>query len=554
VSKEGSAVSREIYYHAIAAEIPRLLGLLDRNAASASYGCFDRHYWNALDTDFPCARCQEAVLTLALLYALKRDDNPYCGNGNILAWIDASLDFWCRIQERGGGFSEMYPHENAIVATAFSSYAVSESLLVLGAGAVGRRARIIGALCRAGDWLMPRVDRVVVNQTAGAAIALHNIYALTGEERYRAAARDKIAAIGRAQDEEGWLPEDGGADIGYLSLAIDYLAKYYDKSRDGRALAILTRAVSFIAPFIDARAPLGGSCGSRSTEYLIPSGFEILSPYCPKARAAARAVRAAMRAGSTVLPSSLDDRYLDCLGYTYLQAYLHATEGGEEQPHGATEGTVRYPRAGVTIIRNRDVHFAHNARKGGTFKAVFPNGRVVDDWGIVAISADGTAYFSAWMNPPVSCGDPGGGDALASTVPFRRVTQRFPRPETYALFRLFLSTLGRSESVSGRFRAFLRKRLMSRDEPRSPFHLERRISFRREGMTVFDRISGTRGIGRIIVGAKATFLYVLSAHYHLSPDLDRPVFSFDIGGGRGETVCVRRDYSFDGSLRRIELE
>lgn len=546
-------MSKDIYYESILQEIPRLLGLCDRNAASSTFGCFDRHYWNALDADFPCARYQEAVLTVSLLHALKRDDNPYFKNENILGWINASLEFWSSIQEGGGGFNEMYPHENAIVATAFSAYAVSESLLVLGEQSIGRHARILDSLRRAGDWLIPRIDGIVVNQTAGSVIALYNIHLLTRDGRYRAAAQDKIAFIEKTQDEEGWFAEDGGADIGYLSLAIDYLAKYYDKSKDERALAILRKALSFIAPFIDPRSMLGGSCGSRNTEYVIPSGFEIMARYCREGRPLARMMRGAIKNKVTVTPSCLDDRYLAYLGYTYLQAYIHASDDDDECGPRDAEGTVHYPHAGITIIRNEKYHFVQNYKKGGTFKIVFSNGRVVDDWGIVLMARGGEKYFSAWMNPNASLKESRDGTMHESATCFQRVTQLFARPDSYALFRIFLCTVGKYEFISGHFRACARRLLMPRKNARTPFSLERRILLGNEGITVFDVVADTRGIQKVLIGAKATFIYVLSTHYHLPFDLDRPVFSYDCEGREETAIRITREYTLAGSLRGIDI-
>ncbi|HOE27230.1 MAG TPA: hypothetical protein PK696_06010 [bacterium] len=546
-------MSKEIYYESILHEIPRLLGLCDRNAASSTYGCFDRHYWNALDADFPCARYQEAVLALSLLHVLKRDDNPYYNNENILGWINAALEFWSSIQERGGGFNEMYPHENAIVAAAFSAYAVSESMLVLGEQSIGMYARILDSLCRAGDWLIPRVDGIVVNQTAGSVIALYNIHLLTRDERYRTAAQDKIDFIGKAQDEEGWFAEDGGADIGYLSLAIDYLAKYYDKSKDERALAILRKAISFIAPFINPNSTLGGSCGSRNTEYVVPSGFEIMARYCPEGRAVARMLRKAIQNGGTVVPSCLDDRYLAYMGYTYLQAYVHACDADDAEASQDADLAVHYPHAGITIRRNTRFHLAHNFMKGGAFKILFPNGRGVDDWGIVLIAADGKRYHSAWVNPRASFKENRDGSLLESETCFRRVTQLLATPCSYALFRMFLSTLGSSERISGHFRAFIRKLLIPRDTARSPFTLTRRVLLDDEGITVNDLIDHGGKARKVIIGAKATFIYVLSTHYHLPVDLNRPVFTYAVEGGKGVTLRIVRRYSLAGDLRGIDI-
>ena len=125
-------MKREIYIEQMLEQVPRLIGQLNRNPASSTYGCFDREYWHYKTTDFPCCRKQEAVLTLALLYTLKYKNNPYYNNKKILRWINASLNFWETIQEKNGSMNEWYPKENSFVGTAFNAYAISETMLLLG--------------------------------------------------------------------------------------------------------------------------------------------------------------------------------------------------------------------------------------------------------------------------------------------------------------------------------------------------------------------------------------------------------------------------------------
>ena len=41
------------------------------------------------------------------------------------------MNYLVKIQNKDGSFNEWYPYENSFVASAFSSYAVSETLLIL---------------------------------------------------------------------------------------------------------------------------------------------------------------------------------------------------------------------------------------------------------------------------------------------------------------------------------------------------------------------------------------------------------------------------------------
>ena len=74
--------------------VPRVLGLQNRVARSAKYGCFDRQYWKYQTIDLPNARYQEAVLLLALLYKNNIESNIYYSNDKILKWLRAGIDHW----------------------------------------------------------------------------------------------------------------------------------------------------------------------------------------------------------------------------------------------------------------------------------------------------------------------------------------------------------------------------------------------------------------------------------------------------------------------------
>ena len=65
------------------------------------------------------------------MHSIKREDNPYYNNNQILEWINIALDFTKKLQNKDGSFNEMYPYEHSFVATAFVCYAVSETLLLL---------------------------------------------------------------------------------------------------------------------------------------------------------------------------------------------------------------------------------------------------------------------------------------------------------------------------------------------------------------------------------------------------------------------------------------
>ena len=53
------------YAAILARYAPRVLGMLDRESLSPTYGCLDRTYWAWKFTDFPGARFQEGLCFLS---------------------------------------------------------------------------------------------------------------------------------------------------------------------------------------------------------------------------------------------------------------------------------------------------------------------------------------------------------------------------------------------------------------------------------------------------------------------------------------------------------
>ena len=60
---------RTLYATTAMADVPRLLGAIDRNPYRRTYGCLDRQFWHYRTAAFPSEMYQEGALPLALVYA-----------------------------------------------------------------------------------------------------------------------------------------------------------------------------------------------------------------------------------------------------------------------------------------------------------------------------------------------------------------------------------------------------------------------------------------------------------------------------------------------------
>lgn len=545
--------SRDVYVSSVISQVPRLLGLLNRNSCSATFGCFDRNYWHYRVLDTPSARCQEAVLTLVLLHRIAGTD--YSGRNVLITWAKAGLNFWLKSQHPNGSFSEWYPNENSFVATAFTSYAVSEALLLLGPGVVDNEGALKEGLVRAGRWLIRTGEGSALNQFAGSALALYNIFLVTGDPQFEVGAGGRVAILQKLQSREGWFAEYGGADIGYLSLTVAYLAKLYRKSRWPQVLDLTLVSIDFIKTFLHRDFTSGGEYCSRLTEYLIPDGFEILASESLAARTISLFVREVLRRGKGVSIFSFDDRYLTYVAYNFLEAFSYGTSqlhAVSDPVEASSKNAVfrNYPKAGFVVVNNRGFEGVVNTHRGGAFKFVFANGATVSDCGTMFMSKTNRLFHSGFWN-----------DHAENLVEKNRIWIRgkFARikdtpmsPLRNILFRAFQMTLGRMGRISLWLKNVLRNFLIMRPS-REKIYYEREIEVKQNLIYIRDTISGPLGsvdVRTIFLGSRDSFLYTPSSKFFGPADLaEKPLVLIPDSHLRKDArIQISRQYGFDGEL------
>ncbi|MBI4100143.1 hypothetical protein HY439_00165 [Candidatus Microgenomates bacterium] len=476
------------YLELILKNCPRLFSATNQNKYSKNYGCLDRDFWHyKIEKDFPSSVLQTGILTLALLYKKKFPGNIYHDQKKILELTCAAADFWVKIQHADGSFSEWYPNEHSYVATAFTSYAVSEALLLLDKEFPPNYKRLVcSALERAGRWLRKNPDSEVSNHTAGAVIALYNIYLLTGKNEFRKASWENFRVLTGLQSVEGWFPEYGGADLGYLSLTVDFLAKYFQKTKEKKVLTALEKAVNFMSYFIHPDGSYGGEYGSRGTKFLIPTGLEVLSYRLSQAQ--------------DILDiwepfDSFDDRYLIFffLG-NWIQAYLEAEKrrNGETEKLGSKKTAEKeniefekdFPEAGLGVRKNKNFYLVFSYKKNGVIK-VFKNGKLsFSDTGWLGRLNDGRIVSSQWLNPHWQKG------AVRAKFCFIREPAM---GQKIIFFRLFNYTLGRIDFVAKFIERWIKRRYISSVKT-APVFLKRDLVIKMDEIILKDEISLEDGV------------------------------------------------------------
>ena len=85
------------------------------------------------------------------------------------------------------------------------------------------------------------------------------------------------------QSEEGWFKEYNGADPGYQSLCMYYMADIHIQRPDLKLLKALQKSIQFLCYFAHPDGSFGGVYGSRCTRFYYPAGILALSDQIPEA-------------------------------------------------------------------------------------------------------------------------------------------------------------------------------------------------------------------------------------------------------------------------------
>lgn len=338
------------------------------------------------------------------------------------------------------------------------------------------------------------------------------------ERRYRQRAGAILETILRHQSDEGWFREYQGADPGYQTLCLYYLAQVYQKQPDIALRDALERAVNFIAYFVHPDGTFAGEYGSRRTAIFYPGGLALLSQEFPVAAAVTEAMFRSICAGHTTTIQDVDIGNLAPLLSNYVCA-LRSRALAEQLPapplpHQQTDLRQAFPEAGL-YVRSTELYYAVLGVSNGGVLKVFDKQRqqsLWDDGGYVGQLADGTQVTTQMT--VLSRARTGEQDDIVLTADFYRVLHSLPTPFRFVVLRLLSLTVMRSIWVGNLVKRGLVRLLIS-GQQRYPMQLRRRVRFETRRVIVEDRLSKSPRlkVAWLEFGRKFVGIHMASARY-----------------------------------------
>jgi len=519
----------------------RLLSQLNRDPATPTYGCFDRRYWAWKLVDFPEATFQRNINSLCWLM-----DQPEAeGSDNLIEFIKAGLLYTLEIQHKDGSYDQAYPNEHSYGATAFllpdliNAYQKKKDNFLQ-----DERVFIENGLIRSADFLYraSELHGFIANHLAGAALALMKSYQLFGEGKYKAKSNNIVQRIIENQSGEGWFQEYNGADPGYQTLCMYYLAQIFQIEHSDKLYNVLEKSLQFLQFFIHPDGTFGGEYGSRRTEIYYPGGIAILSSEFPVAAEMHIFMKESIRTGDTVNLMDIDMGNLAPLLSNYITAVSTLEGTGESYllPNKQKEVTRVFKSAGLAIIATPDYYSVLGTSNGGILK-VFnkkTNTLVYDDCGLFGETSNGQKFSSQVtnLNNPLKWD----GNAFEISSTFNKIPMQFPTPFNYLLLRIANLTLMRCRFLNEVVKKVFVKLLINKNSP-VPLRRIRKIEFKQNIIHIVDKIEKT-GLVQIKIlayGKKFSAIHMASARYFTPSQLvkrEQPIIDIETFQRTGVTT------------------
>ena len=485
--------------------VERIITLIDRNPFSPTYGCIDRSYWQYKTIDYSAGTSQLGSLLLALVYKTNFPGNIYYRNERIKELAIAGINFLRKNAHSDGTSDDYYPFERALGATSFSLYGCSEAYIVL----EHKDKEIERFFRKVADWMLNNNEPgKISNHQFVAAVALTNVYKITGDNKYLDEAKKRVNTGLSWMSDEGWFYEYEGCDPGYLTFSIDFLAKYYKKTQDKKIIPVVKKAVEFASYFIHPDGSYGGVYGSRNTTHFLPHGLEVFGKEIPLATQITDLFLEGMRNGMEERMN--DDRYF-IFDYDFIQAYIDFNEArkGKIERH---EFEKYFPEAKILIKKHGFYYIVVSMAKGGVCSIFRGSQNVYNDAGLIGTTKKGDMIVTQMMDEQNKIEM--SNNMAKVEGPFNKAGTMLQSQFKFLLFRGFSFTIGRSNFFSHIMKKYLTKFLILKKK-RVPVKFERTFEFgSRIKITDIITIKGDVEIKRLAIGPDHTSIYIPTSRYY----------------------------------------
>jgi hypothetical protein len=357
---------------------------------------------------------------------------------------------------------------------------------------------------------------MISNHLAGAALGLFKASDLFRENQFSIKGQALLNLILAHQSPEGWFPEYGGADPGYQTLCMYYLAQIYKIKPNEELHKALGMSLGFLKFFAHPDGTFGGEYGSRRTEVYYPGGIALLANEFSDAASLHKFMLASIEAGTTVTLTDID------MGNTapLLNSSILALEPDAKLkdsptlPFRENQLNKEFLLAGIAIRSRQNYYLILGASNGGVVKIFNKKTGILalDDCGVYGETEKGiklTTQSTCLENPLLARGE-----SLECKSNFFLLKDTLPNPWNYLMLRFSNLTFMRFRLLN-EFVKKLMVGILIKNNSLQKTSRTRVLILNPQSIEIIDTFTnnGHTQLKRLIQGFKFTAIHMASARY-----------------------------------------
>lgn len=352
--------------------LPRLLSLYDMDPISPTRGQGDRYRWAWKLIDFGNGTFQGAAHGLARLTRAGMLP-PWLSEDEVLEYIDLIFFGTGQLMRSNGSLEEAFPNEGSFCVTALVAFDLLSAVELLDSVlTVDKKNKYLETI-RPLIVFLKKNDEThafISNHLATASAALFKWSIIAGEKSRKA--QTLLDAILDEQSAEGWYREYEGADPGYMSLCVYYLADISRMTGQERLKESLSRGLDFLAYAAHPDGSFGGEYGSRNTRFYYPAGIAWLASCSSSALGLHIHMAQSVSEMRCVGLTSIDEPNLIPMFNAFAWAAVLEKDlqtNTHSLPVASDSGKLfqkYFPEAGILFVNRPEYYLAVNVHKGGT--------------------------------------------------------------------------------------------------------------------------------------------------------------------------------------------
>ena len=271
------------------------------------------------------------------------------------------------------------------------------------------------------------------------------------------------------QSSEGWFKEYQGADPGYQSLCMNYLADIHLHCSGFNLSEPLRKSVQFLCHFAHPDGSFGGHYGSRATRFYYPGGLFNLSDSIPEASLLSEFMMRSIIERKVVSLSCMDEPNLSPMFNSYAWA---ASKFNREKPNFSLSDELTlpcqernhartdFPDAGLVIDRGSEHYSIIGYKMGGVVQHFVKDELKILDTGVVFESPNGSLGSSQfYQDNQVPEED---SSKIVITSQIAEMPKTLSTPFRFLILRILCLTVFRSSKLREWTKRILVRRLITK--------------------------------------------------------------------------------------------